>query len=40
MAPDSDHVNRYGIFMVAPIEAYAAILFIDTITPTPAPQKQ
>ena len=25
--------------IVAPLEAYDAILFIDTITPTPAPQK-
>lgn len=26
--------------MVAPLEAYDAILFIDTITPTPAPEKR
>ncbi len=26
--------------MVAPLEAYDAILFIDAITPTPAPHKQ
>jgi hypothetical protein len=32
--------GNYAIFMVAPIEAYDAILFIETITPTPAPQKQ
>jgi hypothetical protein len=27
-------------YMVAPLGAYDAILFIDTITKTPAPQKQ
>jgi erythromycin esterase-like protein len=32
--------GNYAIFMVAPIEAYDAILFIDTITPTPVPEKQ
>lgn len=31
--------GAYGVAMVAPLEAYDAILFIDTITPTPAPSK-
>ena len=32
--------GNFSIFMVAPIEAYDAIIFIETITPTPASQKQ
>jgi hypothetical protein len=39
------HETRIGggldsVYMVAPAEVYDAILFIETITPTPAPQKQ
>ena len=33
------HETRW-VSIVAPLEAYDAILFIDTITPTPAPQRQ
>jgi len=29
-----------GVYKVAPAEAYDAILFIETITPTPTPPKQ
>jgi hypothetical protein len=32
--------GRYGVEMVAPLDAYDAILFIDTIVPTPPPQEQ
>jgi erythromycin esterase-like protein len=34
------HHNRGWATIVAPIENYDAILFLDNITPTPPPQKQ
>jgi hypothetical protein len=33
------HETRW-VTIVRPLEAYDAILFLDNITPTPAPQKQ
>jgi erythromycin esterase-like protein len=35
-----DSVSGQDVYMVAPLRAYDAILYIDTITPSPAPQKQ
>jgi len=33
-------ISRQALYMAAPLKAYDAILFIDTITPSPAPQKR
>jgi hypothetical protein len=33
-------ISRQALYMAAPLKAYDAILFINTITPSPAPQKQ
>jgi erythromycin esterase-like protein len=35
-----DSVSGPDVYMVAPLRAYDTILYIDTITPSPAPQKQ
>ena len=33
-------ISRQALYMAAPLKAYDAILFIATITPSPAPQKR
>ena len=38
--PTRDSVSGQDVYMVAPLRAYDAILYIDTITPSPPPQKQ
>lgn len=35
-----DSVSGQDVYMVAPLRAYDAILYIDTITPSPPPQKE